>query len=98
MNKSDLIEQLAIKHDLQKKDSSMAVNLLLNEMAKYLASGERIEIRSFGSWNLHYRKSRIARNPMTGGKVSVPDKYAVHFKPGKLIRDRVNASKAKNIL
>ena len=54
--------------------------------------GERIEIRGFGSFSLHYRPPRIGRNPKTGDAVTVASKYVPHFKPGKEMRERVNES------
>jgi integration host factor subunit beta len=59
-------------------------------MSTALASGERIEIRGFGSFSLHYRPPRIGRNPKTGDSVALAGKYVPHFKPGKELRDRVN--------
>ena len=62
--------------------------------AQTLASGERIEIRGFGSFSLHYREPRIGRNPKTGESVGLSGKHVPHFKPGKELRERVNASMA----
>jgi integration host factor subunit beta len=59
-------------------------------MADRLASGERIEIRGFGSFSLHFRPGRVGRNPKTGAPVSLPAKYVPHFKPGKELRERVD--------
>jgi integration host factor subunit beta len=61
-------------------------------MADALVQGERVEIRGFGSFDLHHRPPRIGRNPKTGETVNLPAKVAVHFKPGKDMRDRVNAA------
>jgi len=61
-------------------------------MVDTLATGDRIEIRGFGSFSLHYREPRIGRNPKSGEKVELEGKYVPHFKPGKELRDRVNAS------
>ena len=72
---------------------SLAVNCLLKHMADALVQGERIEIRGFGSFDLHHRPPRIARNPKTGEAVNLPAKVAIHFKPGKEMRDRVNAAR-----
>jgi integration host factor subunit beta len=73
-------------------DVELAVNCLLKHMADALIQGERIEIRDFGSFNLHHRTPRIARNPKTDAAVKLPEKVAVHFKPGKDMKDRVNAA------
>lgn len=91
--KSELIERIARKQShLAYKDIELAVKSLLEQMSNALATGERIEIRGFGSFSLHYRPPRAGRNPKTGGSVSLPGKYVPHFKPGKELRERVNDS------
>ena len=59
-------------------------------MVETLEKSERIEIRGFGSFSLHYRPARKGRNPKTGEPVVLPEKYVPHFKPGKELRERVN--------
>lgn len=91
MTKSELIEMLAARQpQLEYRDVELAVKELLEQMSHALAKGERIEVRGFGSFSLHYRPPRVGRNPKTGEAVSVPDKYVPHFKPGKDLRERVN--------
>lgn len=91
MTKSELIETLARRQPhLAFADVELAVKALLEHMSQSLASGERIEIRGFGSFSLHYRPPRIGRNPKTGEAVALPGKYVPHFKPGKELRERVN--------
>jgi integration host factor subunit beta len=68
----------------------LAVKHLLDLMSDSLSSGQRIEIRGFGSFSLHYRPPRMGRNPKTGEAVALSGKYVPHFKPGKDLRDRVN--------
>ena len=63
---------------------------ILEQMASTLQNGDRIEIRGFGSFSLHYRAPRVGRNPKTGDKVELTGKYVPHFKPGKELRERVN--------
>lgn len=93
MTKSELIEKIAaVQSQLSGKDVELAVKMILDHMAEALASGERIEIRGFGSFSLHYRAPRLGRNPKTGEKVQLAGKYVPHFKPGKELRDRVNLS------
>ncbi|MEX0943342.1 MAG: integration host factor subunit beta, partial [Pseudomonadales bacterium] len=93
MTKSELIEKIAaVQSQLSGKDVELAVKMILDHMADALASGERIEIRGFGSFSLHYRAPRLGRNPKTGEKVQLDGKYVPHFKPGKELRDRVNLS------
>jgi integration host factor subunit beta len=94
MTKSELIELLARKQKhLPAKDVELAVKHLLELMSNALASGERIEIRGFGSFSLHFRPPRLGRNPKTGEAVALAGKYVPHFKPGKDLRDRVNENK-----
>lgn len=93
MTKSELIELLARKQGhLAHKDVELAVKSLIEQMSQSLSSGERIEIRGFGSFSLHYRPPRMGRNPKTGTAVALPGKYVPHFKPGKELRERVNES------
>ena len=63
---------------------------ILEHMAERLANGDRIEIRGFGSFSLHFRPGRVGRNPKTGAPVSLPAKHVPHFKPGKELRERVD--------
>ena len=96
MTKSELIDILARKQsNLPYKEVELGVKALLEQMSDSLASGERIEIRGFGSFSLHYRPPRIGRNPKTGDCVSLPGKSVPHFKPGKELRERVDASRGK---
>ena len=91
VTKSELIERIAEKQSqLAYKDVELAVKGILEHMAQMLASGERIEIRGFGSFSLHHRPARVGRNPKTGEPVSLPGKYVPHFKPGKELRERVD--------
>ena len=91
MTKSELIEVLSRKQSqLAYKDIELAVKTILEYMSSSLSNGERIEIRGFGSFSLHYRPARSGRNPKSGEPVSLPAKYVPHFKPGKELRDRVN--------
>ncbi len=91
MTKSELIELIAVKQQhLVYRDVELAVKTLLEHMSEALSSGERIEIRGFGSFSLHHRPPRIGRNPKTGDPVALPGKHVPHFKPGKQLRQRVN--------
>jgi integration host factor subunit beta len=91
MTKSELIDVISRnqKH-LPAKDVELAVKHILEIMSDSLASGQRIEIRGFGSFSLHYRPPRMGRNPKTGEAVALSGKYVPHFKPGKDLRERVN--------
>ena len=95
MTKSELMLRLAELVAAQKgtqlvaKDVEHSVKVLVDTMTRSLAKGQRIEIRGFGSFDLNHRPARVGRNPKTGDKVEVPEKYVPHFKPGKELRERV---------
>ena len=67
-----------------------SINIIVESMSQTLESGDRIEVRGFGSFSLHYREARMGRNPKTGEKVQLDGKYVPHFKPGKELRERVD--------
>ena len=91
MTKSELIEAIARKQrHLPAKDVELAIKHVLEIMSESLADGQRIEIRGFGSFSLHYRPPRMGRNPKTGEAVALAGKHVPHFKPGKDLRERVN--------
>jgi integration host factor subunit beta len=91
MTRSDLIVKLAERFpQLLGKDAELAVKVILDSMSTTLTSGDRIEIRGFGSFALNYRPPRMGRNPKSGDKVQVPAKYVPHFKAGKELRERVD--------
>src|SRR3970040_2285106 len=91
MTKSELIEILS-QHQahLNTHDVDLAVKALLEMMGGALSAGDRIEIRGFGSFSLHYRPPRLGRNPKSGESVALPGKHVPHFKPGKELRERVS--------
>jgi integration host factor subunit beta len=98
MTKSELIEIIAREQShLAYRDVELAVKCMIEQMSQSLASGERIEIRGFGSFSLHYRPPRVGRNPKTGDSVSLSGKYVPHFKPGKELRERVNLRYAVDV-
>lgn len=91
MTKSELIDRLATRFpQLVAKDAEFAVKMILDAMSSALIRGDRIEIRGFGSFALNYRPPRLGRNPKSGDKVQVPEKYVPHFKAGKELRERVD--------
>ncbi|MFB0936933.1 MAG: integration host factor subunit beta [Propionivibrio sp.] len=93
MTKSDLIVRLAERFpQLVAKDADFAVKMILDALSEALVKGDRIEIRGFGSFSLNYRPPRVGRNPKSGDKVSVPEKWVPHFKAGKELRERVDKS------
>ena len=92
MTKSELIEIIARKQKhLPAKDVELAVKTILEHMSQALSNGERIEIRGFGSFSLHFREPRRGRNPKTGDQVEVPPKRIPYFKPGKELKELLNS-------
>ncbi len=91
MTKRDLIEKLAEKmKSLSQKDAELVVNTIFESMTEALATGDRIEIRGFGSFQIRERRSREGRNPRTGDKVNVEEKKVPFFKVGKELKERVD--------
>jgi integration host factor subunit beta len=98
MTKSELIESISRKQKhLPAKDVELAVKHMLDVMSDSLSAGVRIEVRGFGSFSLHFRPPRMGRNPKTGEAVALSGKYVPHFKPGKDLRERVNAGRENPI-
>ena len=92
--KSQLIVEIGQQlSSLPEKDIALSINSIVEQMSEKLSDGGRIEIRGFGSFCLHYRPPRKAHNPKTGEKLITQPKYAVHFKPGKELRELVNGSR-----
>ncbi|MFC1602185.1 integration host factor subunit beta [Pseudomonadota bacterium] len=92
MTKSELIDAVAKQQShLAHSDVELAVKCMLEQISQALASGDRIEIRGFGSFSVHYRPPRQGRNPKTGASVLLAGKNVPHFKPGKELKDRVDA-------
>ncbi len=96
MIKSELIDNISAKMThLPEKKVAKGINLILQSMSEALCEGERIEIRGFGSFRLRRRLPRTAHNPKTGEKVVTEEKFSPHFKPGKELKERVNASRSQ---
>ncbi len=93
MTKSGLIEKVAEKTPhISKKDTEVVVNTIFDAMTEALKSGERIEIRGFGSFQVKIREARGGRNPKTGEEVHIPAKRTPFFKVGKELKEMVDAS------
>ncbi|HFE39583.1 MAG TPA: integration host factor subunit beta [Gammaproteobacteria bacterium] len=98
MTKSELMDILARKQtQLAYKDIELAIKTIIEQMTQSLSTGDRIEIRGFGSFSLHFRPPRMGRNPKTGEPVALQGKHVPHFKPGKELRERVNKSMHANV-
>jgi len=93
VTKSELITLLANRFpQFALRDVDLSVNVLLDSMTEALVQGQRIEIRGFGSFTVSTRAARVGRNPRSGEKVHVPAKRVPHFKAGKELRERVDAT------
>ena len=97
MTKSELIDKIGQQQTLAAKDIEATVQIILEHIADALEHGERVEVRGFGSFSLHYREPRTGRNPRTGETIDLAGKYVPHFKPGKQLRDRVNQAERQRI-
>lgn len=92
MTKADLIDDVARKTELNRKDSEVIVDTIFEGIVKSLRGGDKIEIRGFGSFRTRHRNARVGRNPKTGERVDVPAKAIPYFKPSKELKDLVNSS------
>ena len=92
MTRSDLVEELANRFgQLTHRDAEYAVKTILDAVSNALVRGHRIEIRGFGSFSVNRRPPRMGRNPRSGESVAIPEKRVPHFKPGKALREAVDA-------
>ena len=94
MTNSELIDAVARRTKITKSRAELVVNCIFETMTTALQNGEGIEIRGFGSFALNYRPPRVGRNPKSGDKVSVPEKWVPHFKAGKELRERVDSARS----
>lgn len=90
MTKADIVEEIAARTKLNKKESFVVVDLIIENIKNTLSEGKKIEIRGFGSFKVKQRGERMARNPRTGEAVHVPAKLVPYFKPSKLLKERIN--------
>jgi integration host factor subunit beta len=91
MTKAELVDAVAKKSELSKKDAEVIVQAVLDSIIDSLQGGEKVELRGFGSFRLRERASRQGRNPKTGEKVYVPAKKVPYFKPGKELKELINS-------
>jgi integration host factor subunit beta len=98
MTKAELVDEVARVVQLTKKQAETIVNIVFDSIVESLRSGQKIELRGFGSFRLRNRKSRTGRNPKTGEKVEVPSKKIPYFKPGKELKELINKAIADGTL
>jgi integration host factor subunit beta len=94
MTKAELIEEVSKVVEMTRKDSEIIVETIFDSIVSSLHSGDKIEIRGFGSFRTRQRQPRVGRNPKTGSRVEVPSKRIPYFKPSKELRDLVNQNTA----
>jgi integration host factor subunit beta len=92
MTKAELIEEVSRVVEMTRKDSEVIVEAIFDSIVRSLRSGDKIEIRGFGSFRTRQRQPRVGRNPKTGTRVEVPSKRIPYFKPSKELKDLVNTS------
>lgn len=90
MTKADLIEEVSRVVEMTRKDSEVIVESIFDSVVRALRTGDKIEIRGFGSFRTRQRQPRVGRNPKTGTRVEVPSKRIPYFKPSKELKDLVN--------
>jgi integration host factor subunit beta len=93
MTKADLVERVAKEAELTKKDAEQLVEIVFDSIISSLNAGEKIELRGFGSFRVRERNARKGRNPKTGASVNIPAKRVAYFKPGKELKELINAEK-----
>jgi integration host factor subunit beta len=91
MTKAELIEEVSRDVELTRKDSEMIIETIFDSIVRALRGGNKVEIRGLGSFRTRQRQPRVGRNPKTGAHVDVPAKRIPYFKPGKELKDLVNA-------
>ena len=96
MTKAELIEEVSRVVEMTRKDSEVIVEAIFDSIVKSLRTGDKIEIRGFGSFRTRQRQPRVGRNPKTGTRVEVPSKRIPYFKPSKELKDLVNNNAAGN--
>ena len=92
MTKAELIEEVSRVIEMTRKDSEVIVEAIFDSVVRALRTGDKIEIRGFGSFSVSRRPPRVGRNPRSGESVDIPEKRVPHFKPGKALRETVDQS------
>ncbi len=90
MNKTELVEAVAQKSSLTKKDTDACLSALISVVSEALSKGEKVQWTGFGSFELRQRAARKGVNPATGAQIDIPASSAPAFKPGKAFKDALN--------
>jgi integration host factor subunit beta len=94
MTKAELVEVIAARTGVSKKDTGVVVNLILDNISRALEASDKVELRGFGSFKVKSRRSRTARNPRSGDSVMVPAKLVPYFKASNELKARLNDGEA----
>ncbi|MCD5322997.1 MULTISPECIES: HU family DNA-binding protein [Pontibacillus] len=89
MNKTDLINAVAEKSDLSKKDATKAVDAVFDSITETLKDGDKVQLIGFGNFEVRERAARKGRNPQTGKEIEISASKVPAFKPGKALKDSV---------
>lgn len=87
MNKSELINKVAEKAEISKKDASKAVDAVFDAITEALQQGDKVQLVGFGNFEVRERSARKGRNPQTGEEIDIPASKVPAFKPGKMLRE-----------
>ncbi len=90
MNKSELVDKMAEKSGLSKKDSDKALNAMLESVEEALTGGDKVQLIGFGSFEVKQRAARKGRNPQTMEEINIPESKAPVFKAGKDLKEMIN--------
>jgi len=90
MTKAELVEYISEKTGVNKKDTGLIANLIMENIGQALVDGDKVELRGFGSFKVKTRRARLARNPRTGDAVNVPAKRVPFFKASNELKARLN--------
>lgn len=90
MNKAELVDAIAAKSGLDKKQSGAALAAMLESVEETLVSGKRVQLVGFGTWSVNRREARMGRNPSSGESIEIAAKNVVRFKPGASLSNAVN--------
>lgn len=97
ITKRELARKIALNHGLRQDMVRQVIQSFLDEVIAEMAQGNRLEFREFGIFDVHTKKARLARNPKTGVTIQIPEKRVPHFKPGRLMKERVLDNKPQPV-
>ncbi len=91
MNKTELVDKIAEKSGLTKKDSEKALSAIINSVEEALINNDKVQLVGFGSFEVKQRAARKGRNPQTMEEIDIPESKVPAFKAGKDLKERLNS-------